>query len=73
MAKLWIYGQGTLDAATNTLTLECDGPAFSGEGTARYQDTIQFLSDDVRTLNARVKNPDDSWHHFMSATFKRVK
>lgn len=73
MPKLWVYENGTLDRATNTLSLECDGPAFSGEGTARYRDAIQFLSRDERTLTASVQNPDGSWNQFMKVTYRRAK
>jgi hypothetical protein len=71
MAKLWVYENGKVDPATNTLTLECDGPSFSGEGTARYRDVLQFTSQDERTLTASVQNPDGSWNQFMKVTYRR--
>src|SRR5690242_17643184 len=37
MTHLWLY-DGALDSARRLLTLDSDGPNFTGDGTARYQD-----------------------------------
>jgi Protein of unknown function (DUF1579) len=71
MTHMWIY-DGALDANERALALESEGPAMSGDGLARYRDTIAFKSDDERTLTASVLNPDGTWHSFMTATYRRV-
>ena len=71
MTHLWPY-VGTLDASGKKLTLDSEGPSFSGDGTmAKYQDIIEFLSDDHRTLTARVQGADGSWQTFMTAHYHR--
>ena len=71
MTFLWVYSGGSLDQGTGALTLDADGPAFSGEGMAKYQDVIAFISDDHRTLTSRVLGPDGTWHQFMQAHYHR--
>jgi hypothetical protein len=71
MANLWIY-DGQLDAAGNVLLLDSEGPSFTGQGMAKYQDRIEFLSDDHRTLTAVTAGPDGSWQPpFMTAHYRR--
>jgi hypothetical protein len=54
MTHLWPYN-GTLDAAGKVLTLDSEGPSFSGDGTmAKYQDIIEFIGDDHRTLSSQI-------------------
>lgn len=73
MTHLWPY-HGSLDAAGKVLTLNSEGPSFSGNGTmSKYQDIITFVTDDYRTLTAQVQNADGSWQHFMTAHDRRTK
>ena len=75
MTTLWIYN-GTLDAAEKVLTLAADGPKMTaegpGEGTAKYQDVIEFESDDRRTLTSRILGDDGEWQQIMKAHYRRV-
>lgn len=72
MTHFWRY-VGSLDATERVLTLDCEGPSFSGDGTmARYQDIIEFVTPDHRTLTARVEGADGSWQHFMTAHYRRT-
>lgn len=69
---LWTYS-GTLNDAKTVLTLDAVGPSFTGDGTmASYQDVIEFLPDGRRTLSSRIKQPDGTWIHFMTATYTRT-
>jgi hypothetical protein len=71
MTHLWPYN-GALDASGKILTLDSEGPSFSGDGTmAKYQDVIEFVTHDHRTLTARVQSVDGSWQTFMTAHYRR--
>ncbi len=71
MANMWVY-RGTLDTAEKVLTLETEGPSFTGDGrTAKYRDTITLLGPNERTLTSAGQQPDGSWKEFMKATYKR--
>jgi uncharacterized protein DUF1579 len=76
MTHLWIY-DGALDAGGTKLVLDSEGPSFAPDappGTmAKYKDTIEFKSDNERTLSSSYLGPDGKWHSFMTASYKRVK
>ena len=73
MTHLWPY-VGSLDATGKVLTLDSEGPSFSGDGTmAKYQDIIEFVTPDHRTLTARVQGADGVWQKFMTAHYRRKK
>lgn len=72
MTHLWPYN-GTLDAAGRALTLDSEGPSFAGDGTmAKYQDIIEFHSDDHRTLSSQFLGSDGEWVPFMKAHYRRT-
>jgi hypothetical protein len=73
MTYLWIYS-GSLDAAGKVLTLNAEGPDFSGgPNMVKYQDIIEFVSDDHRTLKSQLLGLDGKWNHFMTAHYRRKK
>lgn len=73
MTHLWIY-DGALNAACTTLTLEAEGPSFTGDGKmAKYRDVIEFKSDDHRTLSSFGLGDDGKWTGFMTAHYRRSK
>jgi hypothetical protein len=73
MTHLWLYN-GTLDAGGRVLTLDSEGPSFTGDGTmAKYQDLIEFHDDDYRTLSSQVLGADGQWQPFMKAHYRRKK
>lgn len=73
MTHLWLYN-GTLNSEGTVLTLDSEGPTFTGDGTmAKYQDIIEFLSDDHRTLSSQVLGADGKWQPFMKAHYRRKK
>ncbi|HEX2101658.1 MAG TPA: DUF1579 domain-containing protein, partial [Candidatus Synoicihabitans sp.] len=52
MTHLWLY-EGELDAAERVLTLNSEGPSFGDPNKlAKYQDIIEIISDDHRTLTS---------------------
>lgn len=71
MTHLWPY-DGQLDPTGKILTLNSEGPSFAGDGTmAKYQDIIEFITDDHRTLSAKVLGADGVWQHFMTSHYRR--
>jgi hypothetical protein len=73
MSHLWLY-DGSLDAAGKVLTLDSEGPSFSGDGKmAKYQDIIEIKGRDERTLSSQVLGDDGKWRHFMTATYRRKR
>jgi hypothetical protein len=73
MTHLWIYN-GTLDPAGRVLTLDTEGPDFSGgPNLVKYQDIIEFVSDDHRILRSQLVGPDGKWIQFMTAHYRRKK
>lgn len=70
---LWIYN-GTLDAAGKVLTLDTEGPDFSGApGLVAYQDIVEFVDDNHRILRSQLRGPDGKWQQFMTAHYYRKK
>ncbi|MBC6983212.1 DUF1579 domain-containing protein [Caulobacter sp. 17J80-11] len=72
MTWMWVY-DGRLDASGKVLTLDSEGPAFSGEGTAKYQDVIEIVDPDTRLLRSRTLGEDGQWREFMVARYSRRK
>jgi Protein of unknown function (DUF1579) len=71
MTHLWIYN-GSVDAAGKVLTLDTEGPDFSGApGLVPYQDMIEFVDENYRVLSSQLRGPDGQWHKFMSAHYRR--
>ncbi len=72
MTHLWIYN-GSLDAAERVLTLDTVGPSFTDGAMIKYQDIIEIIADDHRTLSSQTIGPDGQWHRFMTAHYRRKK
>jgi hypothetical protein len=78
MTHMWIYN-GQLDPTGKVLTLDCEGPSWTPEGkivegkTAKYQDIIEFKSDDHRVLRSQSLGDDGKWTQFMEAHYRRRK
>jgi hypothetical protein len=65
---LWIY-DGHL--AGNTLTLESEGPAMTGTGTAMYHDVVELVDDNHWILHSLVPAEDGQWQEFMTSHYRR--
>lgn len=72
MTYLWIY-RGALDEAQRRLTLDAEGPSWTGNGMAKYQDCIDFVDDDHRILTSQMLNDQGEWVVFMTAHYHRKK
>ena len=73
MTYLWIY-DGELDASGKILTLNAEGPSMADDGKmAKYQDIVEVISDDHRTLSSQVQMPDGTWNKIMSSHYRRKK
>ncbi len=72
-AFMWQY-QGSVDSTGNVLTLDADGPNFTGDGKlTKFQDIYEFKSADEILMTSRMISTDGKWVTFMSGTAKRVK
>jgi len=73
MTHLWLY-DGELDAAGRVLTLSAEGPSMLGDGKlAKYQDIVEVMGDDERTLSSQIQMPDGTWHRFMTSRYRRKR
>lgn len=70
-SHLWVY-DGALDEGGRVLTLTAEGPDFTGQGMATYQDISEIVSPDERRFNARIRGADGEWTPFMWSTYRRV-
>ena len=72
MTHLWLYN-GSLDAASQVLTLDTEGPNFTQNAMAKYQDIIKFVNPDHRVMTSQIMGDDGNWHQFMTAHYRRQK
>lgn len=73
MTHLWIY-EGQLDPSGRVLTLNAEGPSFADPTKlAKYQDVIEIVNNDHRTLTSRFLGDDGKWTQFMQAHYRRAK
>lgn len=71
MPLLWTY-DGFLDEGRKILTLESEGPSFSGDGTtAKYRDILEIVSPTERLFYSKVLGPDGNWNQFMTARYSK--
>ena len=74
MSHLWLYERGALDAAQKVLTLESEGPSFTGETkTSKYRDFMEVLDAERRVLASEVLGGDGTWQRFMISNYRRRK
>lgn len=71
MAHMFVY-DGALSEDGRSLTLENEGPSFTGEGTARYRDVVTLEGDDLRLMHSEVQGADGGWTRFVTMRFRRV-
>jgi hypothetical protein len=70
MTYMWIYN-GSLDATQKVLILDTEGQNFTQTAMAKYQDIIEFVSDDHRVMKSQILMEDGTWNHFMTAHYHR--
>ena len=71
MPFMFVY-DGALDEGATTLVLDTEGPAMTGEGTARYRDSVTMQGDALRIVGSEVQQPDGTWHRFMTGRYERI-
>lgn len=70
---MWLY-RGQLDEGGEALTLETEGPSFSGDaGDRLYRDRIEWIDADNRRMTSSVRMPDGSWAEIMTASARRKR
>lgn len=71
-AYLWVY-DGSVDSSGRKLVLDAEGPSFTDNSRmAKYKDTIEFQSDDLRLLRSSILGDDGQWTEFMQVEYRRV-
>jgi hypothetical protein len=70
MSYLWRY-DGSLDSGEKVLTLDTEGPTCKQESLSKYQDIIEFVSDDHRILRSQILGEDGNWNQFMTSHYWR--
>jgi hypothetical protein len=72
MTHLWVY-DGELDGTGRVLTLNSEGPDFTGgSALAQYRDVIGILDADNRTLTSWVQGDDGGWTQIMQSHYRRA-
>ncbi|HEX8394943.1 MAG TPA: DUF1579 domain-containing protein [Longimicrobium sp.] len=71
LAHQWLY-DGQVSADGTAVALDSEGPSYTVEGaTARYVDTIRFVSDDHRVMTSRFQDENGEWQDFMRIDYHR--
>jgi hypothetical protein len=71
MTNMWVY-DGALDASGSKLVLDTVGPSMTDPAkSAKYQDIVEYKSNNERVLSSQVQNDDGTWQPFMSTTYRR--
>jgi hypothetical protein len=71
MNLLWTY-DGFLDEAGKVLTLESEGPSFSGDGSiSKYRDIVSLQGKDAYRFSSQVLGADGAWTEFMTVDYRR--
>lgn len=71
-SHLWKYA-GSLSDDGKTLTLDCEGPSMTDDGTAMYREVIQIIDADHRTQTSYAQNDQGEWQYFAKASYTRSK
>ena len=72
-STLWHY-TGTLDEATQTLTLESEGPCpMQGGKICKFKEVLVLKDKDHKTFTSHIQGEDGKWTEMMSSTAKRKK
>jgi hypothetical protein len=71
MTHMWPYS-GSLDESGKVLTLDSEGPSCTGEGMSKYQDIIEIVDENQRTLTSRFVGPNGDWVPFMKAHYRKT-
>lgn len=71
MNHMWKYS-GSVDEKGTTLTLEAEGPSFTGDDKlAKYRDAYEFKSNDHIVMTSSMQGEDGKWITFMTGNLKR--
>ncbi len=72
MTTLWVY-DGRLDQASDTLTLDTEGPHFSDPARrGKYQDVITLHATGRRVMTSSTLSDDGAWQQFMRVEYERI-
>jgi hypothetical protein len=73
MTHLWQY-EGSVDLATETLTLETEGPCPHSPGTvAKFKEVMEVKSGQHRVLTSSMQGQDGKWAAIATINYWRTK
>jgi Protein of unknown function (DUF1579) len=73
MTHLWHY-EGSVDLATETLTLETEGPCPHSPGTvAKFKEVIEVKSRQHRVFTSSMQAQDGKWATIATINYRRKK
>jgi hypothetical protein len=73
MTHHWLY-EGSLDSNRRVLTLDAEGPSFTGDGSmAKYQDIIEVVDQDTYWFSSQYQDSSGNWVKFMQGKHSRMK
>jgi hypothetical protein len=71
MTYQWLY-IGSLDATHRILTLNAEGPSFSGDGSmTKYQDIIELVDSNTYLFSSQFQDAEGKWFKFMNGKYIR--
>jgi hypothetical protein len=70
-SHLWKY-VGNLSDDGKTMTLDCEGPNMTDDGTALYRDIIELIDENHRVLTSYVQDKDGNWQEFAVSHYSRA-
>ena len=70
---MWTY-TGTVDASSDTLTLDTEGPCpMQGGKICKFKEVMKLTGKDEKTFTTSIQGDDGKWTPMMNAKSKRVK
>lgn len=70
-SHLWKYA-GTLSEDGKTMTLDCEGPSMTDDGTALYREVIELIDHNHRTQTSYLQDEQGEWQLFATARYTRA-
>lgn len=70
-SHLWKY-TGSLSADEKIMTLDCEGPSMTDDGTAPYRDVIELVDENHHVKTSYAQGENGEWEEFSTAHYYRA-